>query len=331
MQKLLWLAALCAPLAVASAATYTLKPISLPGLTNVQVTAANDFGAIAGTASSGNGNVAFLRSGHRLTILPPFQAGAMATVVPTSLNNSGTLIGVASPLSADRYAVVFQHGTFVTSFDLGYGNVGPITPPVIAGKGEIAYNVYTPFPAPFAGPFANPAPVGAPNYSDVWSINASGQVAGVTFSFNSQMYTGFVGPIGGPFSTILPPGATNVLAAYINASGQVAGYFQGPGFNSQTGYLYSSGNYTTFSSSTTSSITVTGIDDGGDVFGTYGDSNSTYPFIFKSGTITPLASFPVVDSVSLATSPHGKQIVVSVAGAQETNAYEVRCSGTDCP
>ncbi len=114
------------------------------------------------------------------------------------------------------------------------------------------------------------------------SINASGQVAGVTSGFHSYslVYSN------GTFTTLDVPGANITEAVSINDSGQVAGSYGSSSLN--RGFVYSNGAFTTLDVPDATATRPTSINASGQVAGYYEDGSDWHGFVYSNGTVTTL-------------------------------------------
>ena len=171
-------------------------------------------------------------------------------------------------------------------------------------------------------------PINIPMASGSWAtgINSFGQIVGSTYTnkFNGLSDDDDV------FTTIDPPGATSTTLSGINDSGQIVGNYTDSGQTTTpgTGFIYSSGSYQflTGPTGTIGGVTVTGINNSGEVVGysevtllnpynTYPSTVATYTadegFIYDdaNGKYTPLyGPNPILDQV-FATSINNNGVV----------------------
>ncbi|MDG4551174.1 MAG: hypothetical protein P9F19_17535 [Candidatus Contendobacter sp.] len=88
------------------------------------------------------------------------------------------------------------------------------------------------------------------------------------------------------FTTLDVPGAFHTYPASINASGQVAGYYEDS--LGDHGFVYSNGTFTTFDVPDSLRTRPTSINDSGQVTGYYQNDLSTHGFVYSNGTFTIL-------------------------------------------
>src|SRR5262249_21247121 len=158
-------------------------------------------------------------------------------------------------------------------------------------------------------------PTGHNTFTFASSINASGQIVGYYYDYNT---TDPQNPVLGPqhgflvdadstgnltnFTTIDPTGSTFTQPTSINASGEIVGWYHDAG-NSFHGFIDIGGNITTFDAPG-SNITFTealSVNDSGQIVGVYNDadghqhgflreSNGTFITIDVPGSLGPLGS-----------------------------------------
>jgi probable HAF family extracellular repeat protein len=200
------------------------------------------------------------------------------------INGSGQIVGYYLDGNGDKHGFLDSSGTYTT---LDYPSARQTFAQSINGAGQIVGSsandghaflysggTYTPLDSALNG--------GTP-----FSINDSGQIVGTYSTFENGGFKthGFLYS-NGTFITLDYPGATNGTFAYgINNQGQIVGYYSdfddihgGGGIH---GFLYSGGTYTTLddplaATVTTSGTEAFGINDAGQIVGTYQDSNHHY-------------------------------------------------------
>ncbi len=130
-----------------------------------------------------------------------------------------------------------------------------------------------------------------------YSINDAGAVTG-SYS-GSQYYQGFVRTADGKVSTIDPAGSTDVWPKRINATGEIAGYYQtGDNSSYQHGFVRAAdGTITSFDPTGSISTLAYGLSDKSVAVGTWFDSNNVQHAFLRSakGTIT---SFDVSGAIA---------------------------------
>src|SRR5262249_18448698 len=115
---------------------------------------------------------------------------------------------------------------------------------------------------------------------DATSINASGQVTG-QYRNSSNGWSSFL-YANGTITNIDPPGSVYSYPAAINASGQVAGYFQDS--NGLQSFIYNGGSYTTISYLNIPQLI--SINDSGQAVGYALYGNQWHGFLYNNGTTT---------------------------------------------
>lgn len=225
-----------------------------PGFSGTTVlTGISDTGKITGSVDS-SGEDGFVFSGGAYNMLPAPSLGAI--VKATGINNSGQTVGTTTADFGPTTGFLYSGGTFTNIID------------------------------PSAG-----------TYTSVNGISNSGLIVG-TFgaSIASSTLLGFLDDHG-TFTTIDDPNAPAVtIANGVNNSGQIVGEYIGAD-GSEHGFLLSGGVYTTvdhlgaasdgFSfSGLPGGTALSGINDAGEIVGSYGDGTATHGFLYANGTFS---------------------------------------------
>jgi probable HAF family extracellular repeat protein len=138
---------------------------------------------------------------------------------------------------------------------------------------------FTPFDVP-----------GAQGYTSINGINASGERAGIYFS--GERYYGYFWSHG-VVTPLDPPGSTFSLAGFLNAKGQVVGFYRtGPnGTGTRRGYIWHDGVFTPVDvpGAGPRGTWPSGINNQGQVVGAYWDQDGQrHGFLLSKGTYTTL-------------------------------------------
>ena len=152
-------------------------------------------------------------------------------------------------------------------------------------------------------------------------INRAGQIVGMSCStpacglnYPSESHGFLLDHIGGTFSPIDFPNVLGTAATAINDAGEIVGNYlscKTPGRGSSSPCLYAQGHgfyltggtFTSLDPPGSISTSVTGINNSGEIVGTYLDgSNKTHGFVFNAGVFTdvdfPAAAITVVNGVN---------------------------------
>jgi hypothetical protein len=258
-----------------SIALSNVQTVATPFVQGAYQVAINDLGVIAGTGSSGGSQVGFVipTSGSPYLIQAP---GAASTQI-NGINNSGTLVGYSLTSSYAFEGFSYSNGTFTPisvgpyTYVEGINNKGDVTgyygTPGDTATGFLIHGgVTTSFYIP--GYQLNTFPTG---------VNDSDQVVG----YYNGTSGGFLRQANGSFTTFGFP------AAGINNSGIIVGSAAGTEDNS-LGAVMMNGIEYTFSFPGAVDTFIDGINNNGEVIGTYLDSDYS-PHVFEGqiGTSTP--------------------------------------------
>src|ERR1041385_9252459 len=163
---------------------------------------------------------------------------------------------------------------------------------------------------------ALPPPLGFTVLGEAQDINASGEVVGY-YQDNSDDFSGaFHGFAysGSIFAILDVPGAYDTVVYAINDSGQLAGFYDGPGASGHLGFFASNGIFTTLDAPGAYSTIANAINASGDVAGNYGYFNDGI------GTEHGVTSRGFIYS-------HGSYTTLAAPGAQQTVVYAINDSG----
>ena len=246
-----------------AAPSYDFTTIDGPGVqNNTQASGINDAGQIVGTYTTTNlrATQGFLRDATGLTTIA--DPNAPNSTFTSGINNAGQLVGF------------YSHNT--TS---------------VAG--------YQSFLRDAAGNFTTIADPNAPLVTLAQGISNTGQIVG-NYVVTSNLSThGFLRDAAGNFTTINDPNATRgTYAQGINDAGQIVGYYLvgngvGNGPPLFQGFLRdAAGNYTTIDdpNGMANSTEAFGINDAGQIVGSYRDSSGTHGFLRDAlGTFTTIS------------------------------------------
>ncbi len=240
-----------APGIARAAPSYTFTTIDGPGvLNNTSASGINDAGQVVGTYTTANlrATQGFLRDATGLTaIADPNEPSA---TYASSINDAGQIVGF------------YAHNTSSAAGYLGF-----LRSPT---------GVFTSFAAP-----------AAPSATLAQGINGAGNIVGYYYD-SSGLPQGFLRDAAGDFTAINDPNATRgTFAQGINAAGEIVGYYlvgstRGNGPARAEAFLRdAAGTFTAIDdpSATASSTEALGINDAGEIVGSYRDSSGTHGFL----------------------------------------------------
>jgi uncharacterized membrane protein len=146
-------------------------------------------------------------------------------------------------------------------------------------------------------------------------VNWRGQVAGSFFDKVGGISHGYVKNANGTYVQLDVPGAIGgTSVSGINSTGQVAGTFFGP--SGGQAFFWdpaNPGEYVTFTVPGSAGTNAAGVNDGGEITGSYGDSAGSHGYVrTKDGTITTFD----FGGTSRATSPVAINTKGQVAGSE---------------
>lgn len=300
------LAAMLVTARTGAAATYNFVTIDPPGITGPVAFGINNAGQVVGYGSTGSSPfVSFLYSGGTFTLVA--YPGAVATEL-FGINDSGQIVGAYTD-STTQHAFVYHAGIF-TPLVVPFGDPGARTQALgINNLGQIV--------GIFSNTITNAAPYAqggflfsAGMYTAIVSsnffttpngINNSGEIVGSASNpeLNAFPFT----YTSGVFSTLMLPGVptccgTDSAAYGINNLGDIVA-----GSNSAA-FVDDAGVFTAISYPGASSTQVHGINDSGQIVGSYLDSGlNTHAFIATpvatpfpfTGFFPPVFSAPVLN------------------------------------
>jgi probable HAF family extracellular repeat protein len=126
--------------------------------------------------------------------------------------------------------------------------------------------------------------------TEAYGINDAGQIVGRYYDSNAHSH-GFVFS-NGVYTTVDVPGAFGTTVTDINNTGAIAGWYEDSNLSTEHGFIYSGGSYTYLSDpdpNNAGKTEITGINDAGQVVGTWQDANTNnHGFLYSNGTYTPL-------------------------------------------
>ena len=236
------------------ATTFTFTTIDVDGVTT-QAYGINDGGQIVGqfrVPPSGSEYQGLLRDTNGA--ITTFAVPAALSTFAIGINNAGQIVGMAQ-LDAIPSIVGFHRDTN-----------GAYTTFLVPGSGDTTAH----------------------------GINTTGQIVGY---FTDAVAHGFL-DTGGVFTTFVVPGATstNTAARGINATGQIVGTFNDttlaplpfPVGYTPRGFLYSGGVFTTIDVPGASETFAYGINETGQIVGTFVDATGAHGFLDTGGVFTTL-------------------------------------------
>ncbi len=246
-------------------------------LTFNQLLSINNAGTIAGYFGSGTPNNTpppfTLHPNKGYTVVPPYgQAnftnenfpGSSQTQV-TGINNFGTTVGFYADSNGattpNFFGFVDQSGTFTSVF--------------------------------------NPATTGTPTTNQLLGLNNSNIAAGFYNDAAGNAHAYLYNIATHAFSSIIVPGATSATATDINTSGIVSGFFTAANGNME-GFLYNGTTFQTFEAPGSTSTMFLGLNNNGQVVGTYIDSA-----MVMHGLLANFNSSDVVSGLTNIDDPFG--------------------------
>jgi len=149
-------------------------------------------------------------------------------------------------------------------------------------------------------------------------INDSTQTTGA-YDDSSQVTHGFLRQPDGSVVTIDPPASEGYAEANgINDSGTIVGYYIG---NSVHGFQFSNGNYSTIDVPGATKTYVSGINNLGDICGSYVDASGVnHGFVMSNGIVTTL-DFPGATTTNAQSINDSGEIVGSTVVADVRHGY----------
>jgi probable HAF family extracellular repeat protein len=229
-------------------AEYVFSTIDVPGSTFTQVTGINNLGQIVGNSSAGS----FLLSGNNYTSLPFFAAGIndLGDIVGSNLivHNDGSMTTLQVPPRSTGFGAwsINNLGQVVGS----WSNIDHLIGGFLYSNGSYNYNLT------------------ALKYDPAFGINNRGQIVGQAFDPNT-----------GPGYLLLPDGSYTTFGTFttvphgINESAQIVGYSYMYPDGMHHAFLMTDGVFTTFDVPGASMTEAYGINNAGDIVGTYVDAN----------------------------------------------------------
>lgn len=287
-----------APLAPASATTYTFSSLNAPGVAY----GINDAGqVVTNIGSSVQGFLYDLKTGTYTTIVDPTTAGGS---FPTGISNSGLVVGEGFTGTATTDLFVlntatgnFSHNVSSTAANpTGINSAGTFVGYYSFGHQNIAFD--SSVTTAFTDPNHTPSGFGQANSQAAQAVNDAGQVVGQNGGY------GFLfDPKTNMFTDFQVAGASTI-ANSINNSGQIAGFYTQslnsttPPYSKAVGFVLdeATNTYSYLSDPAGVDTYVTGINDAGLAVGFYSDGNG----YFTSFLATPQSSTSVPEPASLA-------------------------------
>jgi hypothetical protein len=257
------------------ASSYTFQAINYPGATATTPTSINNHGDIAGTYTDGSGSHGFLDEGGT------FQTVSYngQSIAPISINDSGQYV---ASLGNSKY-LEYSGGAF-SVITTSYGYVPGISPPAVvetvAGindQGQIVekVNPYSPDGDILIATGDTYVVVsGADDETFLKGFNNNDDVVAAYFLHNAEVYQGFV-KLNGQSTVFFtgPDPSQSLTPAAINDSDQIVGDYGAQGF------IYQNGAFAAFSYPGATATNLTGINDAGDLLGTYVNAGVSYAFL----------------------------------------------------
>ncbi len=284
----LFLLVVCAlmPVNTSAQGNYSFVNIDYPGAYLTSPTAVNDSGSIVGYyLDSQYGNYhGFLYSGGVYTTIDDPEG----TTFPEGINNSGVISGLYEAGLTETHGFTYENGVF-TSFDYP-GASGATSGEGINNSDEIVgiYNGGTGF-IDNNGSFSS---FHYPGADDTYphAISNTGHVAGY-YTVSTNPF-GFVYD-GSTFTSIDYPSGYATFAYGINDAGVVVGYSSLNSYPTyEVGFLWQAGQFTVINSDAYPQPY--GINNTGQIVGTYIPSNEFHGFLATPSSSPPLQFVPVL-------------------------------------
>jgi probable HAF family extracellular repeat protein len=260
---------------------------------------------VTGIDRDDSGTVSFSNGINPPVVVDVVDGQATAATVDLSGLNDGAVTATLH-LDTDPAGNTFQDVVASTTLDT--------TPPMVA-NGGFGFATITP-----TVPNFGTLPLALNNAGQVignrFDINHPGDTFNLSFFFSNGTFTS-IDPID-PASEV----SNNVFA--INSTGEVIGDFiNDPNTNFDQAYLYSGGTFTILSPSPGNFASVEqGINDAGQVVGTYTDSGSVqHAFLFSNGSLNTLTPSLSISSQALAINSSGEVIGEYVDAAQQAHGF----------
>jgi probable HAF family extracellular repeat protein len=321
-----------------------LRLITIQGDDNINATSVNAQGTIVATLYAGiTDAVSGVKIvGKTVTTLP--QPDGWAGFNPRVINDKGDILGWARHAGTGQLngtdMFLLQGTTFNTAYQYpliepGSNIAGDNPLPMdLTNNLKVSFNTLVSLSGPVGTSYGKPPHLkNVPplnRFVHVNSINESGTVAGVSYSFSgiSSVYEG----VKGAFTTIAPPNASRVAGGWLNKSGALAGSFEDT--TGWHGFVYAGGTYTVFDMPVTAtSISTTAINNAGRVVGSFVAANGTQrAFLYNGSMVTAFGRFPETDTITLAIGNGGTILVSDEIPASDPKflSYKVTCSGVGC-
>jgi probable HAF family extracellular repeat protein len=267
------------------ATSYTFVAIDVPNALSTNPTGVNDQGQIVGTYTDASGTHGFLYANGSFQTLHD----GSADVLPIAINDAGQYVA----RNSSGY-LLYANGLFTSINSVADSTYPPIPFYSVAGinnNGQILANVAVNFGEILAVPF------------DVSSYSVLGGGAAHSFAtgFNDQdAYVFFYGgPAGdnayGPDGQIFTPAgyALSIIPTGLNDSNEVVGYYstQFTSADVPNGFVYADGVSTTLDYPNAAVTELTGINNLGEIVGSYGIDPSS------DNTNLGFAAIPVPSAV----------------------------------
>ena len=331
--------------AFAQSTSLRARLMTLQGDDNINATSVNTKGVIVATVYAGitDAPSGVKIDGKIVTALPaPTGWGALN---PRVINDKGDILGWARHAGSGALngtdMFLLQSGSFNTAYqstliEPGSNISGDMPLPMaLTNNLKVSFNTLYSLSGPVGTSYGKPPhfksvpPLN--RFVHVNSINESGMVAGVSYSFSgiSSVFEG----VAGNFSTVAPPNASRVAGGWLNASGTLAGSFEDTS-GAWHGFVYQAGAYTVFDMpEAASTISVNAINDSGRVVGSFIASNGTQRgFLYNGSVVTAFGRFPGSDTLTLAIGNGGAILLSDEIPASEPKflSYKVSCAGSGC-
>ena len=255
---------------------------------------------ISGSAEIAVADVFIYDSGTFTTLNLPTSSPLGCSSLPSSINNSGQVVGSIScygPIGSD-YGFVYADGNYSKlsdplaqqTFFQGINNSGQVVGFDWALSGVNSSFLYS------NGTFSSlPGP-----YFEPTGINDSGRIVGIGYGGDGILYNG------GVQTVVDIPGARETFPMDINNDGQIVGSYTNAVGGSEHGFLDAGGIFTDLDVPGAVSTWVTGINNSGQIVGYSEDGDITSGSYVMNGFLYSNGTFTTIDEPGfIQTQLHG--------------------------
>jgi hypothetical protein len=315
--------------AIAFSGDFRFASIRVGGSDDVDAAGINSSGSLVGTFMDRAGLHGFVRTSKETIIFPTSCRAQTSECVPipTAINDADLVVGYTGMM--DRCGWQWRNRVFVRAAGFELGEPGPgADGPHENASGEIVYNqINHSYSQPYAGSATAPHRVMglAGDLAAVGGLNDNGDIAGTEpATIGDAIRPAIFIIVGGRIETWSPPDAMSITGGLINNARQVAGAFVDfrkiPHF-----FLYWRASYRKFEMpGGASSITVSAIDNLGDVIGTFVDGTGSAQryFYFDGNAVHVFGDYPTTDHLHAGMSGNGN-IVLSIGTGAHYRSYRM--------